>query len=103
LVAGCPKADEAVFAANEFFGNAINHTESSKHPGGLVVVEVRRWRGTCAVLVTDQGGDSEPQTQVDSDPLSEHGRGLRAVGATATSWGWYGNRQSRTVTAVFAR
>ena len=52
-------------------------------------------------MVTDQGCLTEP-TPTDADELAESGRGLRTVSVLATSWGWHGNADGRTVTAVFA-
>jgi serine/threonine-protein kinase RsbW len=103
LLAGCAKADEALFAANELFSNAVEHSDS-RLPGGLIVVEVRRWREHAAVVVTDQGGPNEPQIRPRiGGELSERGYGLRTIAATASSWGWYGSVTGRTVTAVFGQ
>jgi anti-sigma regulatory factor (Ser/Thr protein kinase) len=103
LVSDCPQADEVVQSSDELFNNAIEHTRC-RQPGGLVLVEVRRWAGQCvAISITDQGGPDSPRPNLIEDGESEHGRGLRTVAATATSWGWYGNSSGRTVTAVFGR
>jgi anti-sigma regulatory factor (Ser/Thr protein kinase) len=106
LTAGCPKADDVVQSADELFNNAIEHTRC-RLPGGLVLVEVRRWveqaEQCVAMAITDQGGPDAPRPNLTEDGESEHGRGLRTVAATASSWGWYGNNSSRTVTAVFGR
>src|SRR5256885_10930677 len=59
LLAGCAKADEALFAANELFCNGVEHSDS-RLAGGLIVVEVRRWREHAAVAVTGQGGPNRP-------------------------------------------
>jgi serine/threonine-protein kinase RsbW len=100
LLGGCAPADDAVQAVAELGANAIQHTRSAR-PGGLLVVEIRRWRGGgAAVSVTDQGGPAEPQI-ADLDAFSEHGLGLRLIAATATWWGWRGDVNGRTVTAVF--
>ncbi|MEV5706047.1 ATP-binding protein [Actinoallomurus sp. NPDC052274] len=74
LLAGCPLADDAVSVTGELVANALTHTHSAK-PGGLFVVEVRRWRGGAAVAVTDQGGTSEPRIR-EAGWLAESGRGL---------------------------
>jgi anti-sigma regulatory factor (Ser/Thr protein kinase) len=103
LAAGCPEADDVVQSADELFNNAIEHTRCAL-PGGLVLVEVRRWGGQCvAIAITDQGGPDVPRANLAEDGESEHGRGLRTVAATAMSWGWYGNSRGRTVTAMFGR
>jgi hypothetical protein len=103
LLAGCTKEGEALFATHELFCNGIEHSDS-RLPGGLVVVEVRRWRECAAISVTDQGGSSEPQVRpVVEGELSERGYGLRTIAATASSWGWHGNFTSRTVSAVFGK
>jgi serine/threonine-protein kinase RsbW len=95
------KAGDAVQAVAELAANAVQHTLSAA-PGGLLVVEVRRWpRGRVAVSVTDQGGPNEPRL-ADPDLFAGHGRGLHLVAATATSWCWRGDATGRTVTALFA-
>jgi serine/threonine-protein kinase RsbW len=99
LLSGSPHVDDAVHAVAEFAANAICHTRSAE-PGGLCVVEIRRWRGGAAVSVTDQGGSAEPRI-ADADLYAEHGLGLRLVAATATWWGCRGDAAGRTVTAVF--
>jgi serine/threonine-protein kinase RsbW len=99
LLTGSPHADDAVQVVAELAVNAVQHTRSAG-PGGLVVVEVRRWRGGAAVSVTDQGGPEKPQI-ADLDVYAEHGLGLRLVASTATWWGWRGDAAGRTVTAMF--
>jgi len=100
LLADHPKADDAVLAVGELAANALQHTLSAA-PGGLLVVEVRRWRGgRVAVAVTDQGGPNEPRC-ANPDFLSGHGRGLHVIAATTTWWGWCGDASGRTVTALF--
>jgi serine/threonine-protein kinase RsbW len=77
----------------------LQHTRSAD-PGGLVVAEVRRWRGGAAVSLTDQGGSTEPRIpHLDAD--AGHGLGLLLVAATATWWGWRGDGTGGTVTALF--
>jgi len=99
LLTGCPLADNAVFVAAELVANALQHTRSAL-PGGLFLVEVRRWRGGVAVAVTDQGSTNEPVTRR-TDELAESGRGLHTVEALATRWGWIGDASSHTVIAIF--
>jgi anti-sigma regulatory factor (Ser/Thr protein kinase) len=103
LAAGCADAGDVVASADELFNNAIEHTRCAL-PGGRVLVEVRRWDDQCVTIaVTDQGGPGTPRPNLAEDGESEHGRGLRTVAATASSWGWYGSSSGRTVTATFGR
>jgi anti-sigma regulatory factor (Ser/Thr protein kinase) len=99
LLGGCDVAEDVVQVLAELFANAVRHTHSGR-PGGLVLLEIRRWNGGAAVSVTDQGGPDHPRPDR-PDPLAESGRGLHTVAAYATSWGWYGSAHGRTVTAVF--
>jgi anti-sigma regulatory factor (Ser/Thr protein kinase) len=99
LLTGSPYADDAVHVVAELTANAICHSRSGE-PGGLLVVQVRRWRGGGSIAVTDQGGPTEPHLG-DPDPYAGHGLGLRLVAATATWWGWRGDATGRTVTAIF--
>lgn len=96
-----PLVDEVVFAAAELSANAVRHTRSGR-PGGSFAVEVRRWRDGAAIAVTDQGAAGAPRLG-DADGLSESGRGLRAIQATARRLHWTGDAGGRTVIAVFAR
>jgi anti-sigma regulatory factor (Ser/Thr protein kinase) len=102
LLVDCAAVHEIVFTANEFFCNAVEHTES-RRPGGQVHLELRLWEDKCvAVSVTDDGGIGEPRVCTTSvNRLAENGYGLAAISGTASSWGWHGNEQGRTVTAVF--
>ncbi|MGH3239772.1 MAG: ATP-binding protein [Spirillospora sp.] len=100
LLAGCPYLDDVLLAADELVVNALRHTKSGQD-GGFFAVEIVQCGGRVAVSVADQGGPAEP-TAVDAGALAESGRGLRSVSLTAASWGWHGNDQGRTVTAVFA-
>jgi anti-sigma regulatory factor (Ser/Thr protein kinase) len=100
LLAGCPYLDDVLLAADELVVNALRHTKSGQD-GGSFTVEVIRQDGRVAVSVTDQGGPGEPAI-VNAAEFDECGRGLRTVSLTAASWGWHGNDEGRTVTAVFA-
>jgi anti-sigma regulatory factor (Ser/Thr protein kinase) len=100
LLDGCPFLDDVLLAADELVVNALRHTKSGQM-GGSFTVEVVRDGGLVAVSVTDQGGPGEPAA-LDADALAESGRGLRTISLTAASWGWHGNGEGRTVTAVFA-
>lgn len=99
LLAGCSRTDDAVSVTGELVANALRHTQSAT-PGGLFVVEVRRWHGGAAVAVTDQGGTSEPTIRT-ADEMAESGRGLHTVNVLADGWSWTGDVYSRTVTAAF--
>ncbi|MEU6038787.1 ATP-binding protein [Actinomadura sp. NPDC047616] len=100
LLDDCPFLDEVTLAADELVVNALRHTRSGG-PGGTFAVDVGRWDALVAVAVSDQGGPNEPAV-VDAHELAECGRGLRTISAMAAGWGWFGNEQARTVTAVFA-
>lgn len=100
MLHGCPLIDDVLLVVDEFVVNALRHTGPGR-PGGSFAVEVRRERAEVVVMVTDQGCPTEP-APTDADELAESGRGLRTVSLLATSWGWHGNADGRTVTAVFA-
>ncbi|WP_412518527.1 ATP-binding protein [Actinomadura madurae] len=100
LLDGCPFLDDVLLAADELVVNALRHTKSGQD-GGFFTVEVAHDGALVAVTVADQGGPGEP-TVTDAGELAESGRGLRTVSLTAASWGWHGNGEGRTVTAVFA-
>ncbi|NKZ06285.1 ATP-binding protein [Actinomadura latina] len=100
LLAGCPYLDDVLLAADELVVNALRHTKSGQD-GGSFTVEIVQDGGAVAVSVSDQGGPGEPAALEAAD-LAESGRGLRTISLTAASWGWHGNGEGRTVTAVFA-
>ncbi|WP_339153951.1 ATP-binding protein [Actinomadura luteofluorescens] len=100
LLDGCPFLDDVLLAADELVVNALRHTKSGQ-VGGFFSIEIVRDGGLVAVSVTDQGGPGEPAA-LDTAELAESGRGLRTISLTAASWGWHGNGEGRTVTAVFA-
>jgi anti-sigma regulatory factor (Ser/Thr protein kinase) len=103
LLSGHSLLDDIVVVAAELFSNAVRHSRSAL-PGGLVVVEIRRWRRGVALAVVDQGGPGEPTPRPadeTADPLCEGGRGLAVVAAYATWWKWRGNARGRAVTAFF--
>jgi anti-sigma regulatory factor (Ser/Thr protein kinase) len=99
LLAGCPHLDDVILTVDELVVNALRHTKSGQC-GGSFTVEVRSGRSGVAVSVADQGGPGEPAAR-DATATDESGRGLRTVSLTAAVWGWHGNDQGRTVTAVF--
>jgi anti-sigma regulatory factor (Ser/Thr protein kinase) len=98
LLPGCPALDDLALAATELASNAIRHTASGQ--GGQFAVEVTRSRGMVRVAVTDGGAADEPR--VIDDPLSEHGRGLRAVGGLSERMGVSGGHLGRRVWADIA-
>lgn len=103
LAAGFTGEDDVVLAAAEMTANALQHTRSGL-PGGLFVVELRRWRGGLALSLTDQGGPGDPRPRAapgDPGTLAESGRGLLTVAAVASHWDWCGGPSGRTVTAIF--
>lgn len=100
LLHGCPIVDDVLLVVDEFVVNALRHTKSGQ-AGGTFAVEIHRRYAEVEVMVTDQGCATEP-APTDADELAESGRGLRTVSMLATSWGWHGNTDGRTVTAVFA-
>jgi anti-sigma regulatory factor (Ser/Thr protein kinase) len=59
LLDGSPLRDDAVIVISELFTNALQHTRSGQ-PGGLVVVQVSRWRQGVRIAVTDQGSAKRP-------------------------------------------
>ncbi|MCO5968907.1 ATP-binding protein [Actinoallomurus soli] len=93
-----PRLDEILLAVGELVANALRHTRSGQ--GGSFTVDVYHAAGRTEISVTDQGGPAEPVV-ADADDLAECGRGLRTVALLADGWGWHGDDQGRTVTAVF--
>lgn len=100
LLPEIPCLDMVLLAVDELVVNALRHTKSGM-PGGLVIVEVAWAAGTVAVAVTDQGAPTEPAAAT-ADLFAESGRGLAMVSAMADQWGWFGNSEGRTVTAIFS-
>jgi anti-sigma regulatory factor (Ser/Thr protein kinase) len=103
LYGGHPLLDDIVLVASELFANAVRHSRSAL-PGGLVLMELRRWRRGVAVAVIDQGGPSEPVSRPvgeTAEALCDGGRGLATVEAYASWWKWRGDASGRTVTAFF--
>ncbi|HTT55221.1 MAG TPA: ATP-binding protein [Streptosporangiaceae bacterium] len=106
LLDGSPFYDDAVGVLSELFTNAVLHTASGQ-PGGLVIVQVTRWRHGVRIAVTDQGSSAEP---VIRDPASasvggpaESGRGLYLVAHLAQCLGWHDDASGRTVAAVLGQ
>lgn len=104
LLEGSPFRDDAVVVLSELFTNALLHT-SSGGPGGLVVVQVTRWRHGVRIAVTDQGSSAEP---IIGDPdsagvLAENGHGLYLAAHLAQHLGWHDDASGRTVAAVLGQ
>ena len=114
LLEGSPLRDDAVIVISELFTNALQHTDSGR-PGGLVVVQFSRWRQGVRIAVTDQGSAQRPvirstgpashdkaaainATRVSMDPLSaddadaipaDCGHGLFMVSCLAEHLDWH--------------
>lgn len=77
-LSGHPARDDAVLVASELATNSIRHSASGAG-GGLFLVYLTEVSAThVAVLVTDQGGTSEPRAEAAADG-AESGRGLAVV------------------------
>jgi serine/threonine-protein kinase RsbW len=128
LLEGSPLRDDAVIVISELFTNALQHSDSGQ-PGGLVVVQVSRWRLGVRIAVTDQGSaqcpvirGTRPASQDEAagmsaarvvlDPLSaddadaipaDCGHGLFMVSCLAEHLDWHDDARGRTVHAVLGR
>jgi serine/threonine-protein kinase RsbW len=101
LLDGSPFRDDSVIVISELFTNAIVHTGSGK-PGGLVIVQVSRWRLGVRIAVTDQGSAQQPvirDTAAAREP-AEHGHGLYLVAQLASHLDWHDDASGRTIHAV---
>jgi anti-sigma regulatory factor (Ser/Thr protein kinase) len=100
LLEGSPFCDDAVLVLSELFTNAVRHTHSGE-PGGLVIVQISRWRLGVRIAVTDQGSPSWPVVQ---DPtlseLAESGTGLFMVTQIASHVDWHDDASGRTLCAI---
>ena len=104
LLDGSPFGDDATVVLSELFTNALLHTASGQ-PGGLVIVQVTRWRQGVRIAVTDQGSPAEP---VISDPAgaevpAESGHGLYLAAHLAQHLDWHDDTSGRTVAAVLGQ
>jgi anti-sigma regulatory factor (Ser/Thr protein kinase) len=107
LLDGHRKRDDAIEVTGELACNALRHTDTRK-PGGTFTIEIRRWNGSCAsIAVTDGGGADQPVVRApipvdpeDLDSLTEGGRGFPIISELASTWGWNGDVNGRTVTAI---
>lgn len=101
LLDGSPFCDDAVLVVAELFTNALQHTDSGK-PGGLVIVQVSRWLLGVRVAVTDQGSGERPVIR-DAGPerdLAESGTGLYLVSHLAECLEWHDDVSGRTICAI---
>ena len=104
LLMGLPLLDDALIVVSELITNAVLHTESGK-PGGLVTVQVSRWRHGVRIAVTDQGSRGTP---VICDPaaaggLTGNGNGLWMVSCLASHLDWHDDASGRTVHAILGK
>jgi serine/threonine-protein kinase RsbW len=104
LLRGSPFCDDAVIVLSELFTNAVLHTDSGK-PGGLVTVQVARWRYGVRIAVTDQGSAGLP---VIRDPGAgygpeESGHGLFLAAQLAGGLAWHDDPSGRTIAATFGK
>ncbi len=104
LLDGSPFRDDAAVVLSELFTNAVLHTASGQ-PGGLVIVQVTRWRHGLRIAVTDQGASAEPVVR---DPAgtgepAESGRGLYLAARLAQRLDWHDDASGRTVAAVLGQ
>lgn len=97
--AGHPALDDAMLAASELASNAITHSASGQQGGLFAVHLTQASPHHIAVLVTDQGGPSEPQfSRAGTD--QESGRGLQVIEALASLLIATGDTTGRSVLAV---
>jgi serine/threonine-protein kinase RsbW len=104
LLQGSPFCDDAVVVLSELFTNAVLHTDSGK-PGGLVTVQVTRWRHGVRIAVTDQGSVSHPVIRglgADGEP-AESGRGLYLAAQLAGGLTWHDDPSGRTIAATLGK
>jgi anti-sigma regulatory factor (Ser/Thr protein kinase) len=84
-------ADTAVLLTSELVTNSVQHSYS-RRPGGTVTITVITVPGSVRVEVIDGGGATVPVVRMDlldSEELTEDGRGLHLVELIATRWGHY--------------
>ncbi len=93
---GNPAEDAAEVCVSELVTNAIAHTRSGE-PGGAVTVTVQPGPGWAVIRVTDAGAVRAPVLAGGPPATTEHGRGLRIIGALAAEWGTEGDAAGRVV------
>jgi len=104
LLEGSPLRDDALVVVSELFTNAVLHTGSGK-PGGLVIVQVSRWRLGVRIAVTDQGSPSQPVIRGPAacgEP-AKSGNGLYLAGQLAGRLDWHDDPSGRTIAAILGR
>jgi len=101
LLDGSPFSDDAVAIVSELFTNALAHTASGE-PGGLVVVQLTRWRLGVRIAVTDQGSGKHPVIRHPHPrgELTENGSGLFIVRQLSQQLDWHDDASGRTVHAT---
>ena len=104
LLDGSPFRDDAAMVLSELFTNALLHTASGG-PGGLVIVQVTRWRHGVRIAVTDQGSSAEPVIRDPASPgvPTESGHGLYLAAHLAQRLNWHDDAFGRTVAAVLGQ
>jgi len=104
LLDGSPFRDDAAVVLSELFTNALLHTASGG-PGGLVIVQVTRWRHGVRIAVTDQGSPAEPVIRDPASPAvpAESGHGLYLTAHLAQRLDWHDDASGRTVAAVLGQ
>ena len=103
LLGGSPFCNDAVVVLSELFTNAVHHTYSGK-PGGLVIVQVSRWRLGVRLAVTDQGSPSLPVIRTPAHgELAESGTGLFLAAQLASRLDWHDDASGRTLCAILGR
>jgi serine/threonine-protein kinase RsbW len=104
LLDGSPFCADAVLIGSELVTNALLHSRSG-NPGGLVTVQVTRWRLGVRIAVTDQGSPNSPVIR-DAGPgrqMAESGHGLYMVCHLAEHLGWHDDASGRTVHAILGQ
>jgi serine/threonine-protein kinase RsbW len=104
LLQGSTFRDDALVVLSELFTNALLHTDSGK-PGGLVTVQVTRWRHGVRIAVTDQGSLGQPVIRdlAASGEPAESGHGLYLAAHLAGPLTWHDDPFGRTVAATLGR
>ena len=101
LLDGSPFREDAALVVSELVTNALLHSRSG-HPGGLVTVQVTRWRLGVRIAVTDQGSPNSPVIR-DAGPgrqMAESGHGLYMVCHLAACLDWHDDASGRTIHAI---
>jgi serine/threonine-protein kinase RsbW len=104
LLDGSPFCADAVLIVSELVTNALLHSRSG-HPGGLVTVQVTRWRLGVRIAVTDQGSPDNPVIR-DAGPgceMAESGHGLYMVCHLAEHLDWHDDASGRTIHAILGQ